>query len=81
MISISNDQNSSRLSFAILSAAARGDIDAINQVVDHFDGYITSLSTLRSVGNSNKLRFYVDEDMRRHLQTKLITKILQFKLV
>ena len=76
----SNDTNkhSSLIPFEIIEAAAGGDVDAINKVLKHYEGYIIALSTVRTLGDNGKVYYSVDEEIRRTLETKLITKILQF---
>jgi len=68
------------LSFSTIQAAIDGDTNAINRIVDHYGGYISKLSTRLLFDQYGNIYRYVDEDMRRQLQTKLITKILNFKL-
>ena len=59
------------LPYHIIAAAASGDVEAINEVLKHYEGYIAALSTRR---------LYDDETLRRRLETKLITKILAFEV-
>jgi len=66
------------LPFPIIETAASGDITAINQVLKHYEGYIIALSTRPLFDEYGRPHFYVDEEMRRTLETKLILKILQF---
>ena len=56
------------LSFPIIAAAINGNVDAINVVVKHYD-------------ENGMPVLFVDEEMRRRLETKLITRILSFKLI
>ncbi len=69
------------LPFPVITAAINGDADAINAVVKYYTGYITALAT-RQLYDENGTPFLgVDEEMRRRLETKLITRILNFKLI
>ncbi len=68
------------LPFNIIIAATAGDVDAINIVLKHFDGYITKLSTRTGYDSAGRYYSFVDEDMRRRLETKLILKIPEFDL-
>lgn len=68
------------LTYQVIAAAASGDVDAINAVLKHYEGYIATLSTRTAYDAAGTLRFYVDEEMRRRLETKLITKILAFRV-
>lgn len=71
---------SNLLPFHIIVAASEGDIVAINQVLEHYEGYIAALSTRKLMDEYGQTHYCVDETLRRHLETKLITKILQFKI-
>lgn len=66
------------LPFHIIQAASEGDVEAINVVLKHYEGYITSLSTRMLFDEYGQAYFCVDETLRRRLETKLITKILDF---
>lgn len=75
-----NNTTSHLMPFSVIEKAAGGDAEAINAVLKHYTAYIARLS-LRDVydeyGNSH---LCVDEEMRRRLETKLITKILTFRV-
>lgn len=69
------------LPFPIIAAAIDGNVDAINAVVKHYAGYITALSTRQLYDENGTPVLFVDEEMRHRLETKLITRILSFKLI
>lgn len=75
-----NKQDSRLLPYHIIVAAASGDVNAINTVLKHYEGYIAVLATRRLYDESGNLRYRVDETLRRRLETRLITKILEFKV-
>ena len=58
-----------QIAFEVIEAAIGGDAVAINQIIDYFQPYI----------NSRCRRKFIDESGRR-METKLITKILGFKI-
>ena len=66
------------LPFSVIEAASNGDVDAINKVLNHYEGYIIMLSTRRMYDEQGIPHFFVDNELRRTLETKLIVKILQF---
>jgi hypothetical protein len=70
--------NTHLLPFPVIVAATSGDVDAINQVLKHYEGYIIALSTRRLYDDYGNVHLFVDEELRRTLETKLITKILTF---
>ncbi|GHU90216.1 hypothetical protein FACS1894217_13130 [Clostridia bacterium] len=73
-------ENKGILPFDVIEAAASGDADALDTVLCHYAGYITVLSTKRLFDEYGNPRLYVDETLRRRLETKLITKILTFDI-
>ena len=68
------------LPFHIIKAASEGDVETINTVVDHYEGYIIRLSILKMYDEYGQVHYCIDETLRRRLQTKLITKVLDFKI-
>lgn len=70
--------NNGLLPYPVISAAVSGNVDAINTVLKHFEGYIAKLSTRTMFDKAGNPHLYVDEELRRRLETKLITKILTF---
>lgn len=64
--------------FPVIVAATSGDVDAINQVLKHYEGYICALSTRRLYDKNDCLHFCMDEELRSTLEARLITKILTF---
>jgi len=72
-------KNNTRLTpFYVIEAASGGDVDAINVILKYYEGYIIALSTRRLYDDDGNTHYFVDEEIRRTLETKLITKILQF---
>lgn len=69
------------LPFHIIKAASEGDIMAINMVLKHYERYIISLSTRKLYDENGQAHYCVDETLRRRLETKLITKVLEFEAV
>ncbi len=72
------DNLSSLLPYSTIEAAASGNVDAINAVLAHFSRYICALSTRTLYDENGAPYLCVDEEMKRRLETKLITKILDF---
>jgi hypothetical protein len=68
------------LSFSVIEAAAGGDVDAINKVLKHYEGYIIALSAKRLYDEDGRAYLTVDGEMRRTLETKLIVKIMGFDM-
>lgn len=74
------NRDDSLLPFYIIKAATEGDIDAINTILKYYEGYITSLSVRELIDEYGQSHYCVDETLRRRLETKLITKILDFEI-
>lgn len=66
--------------YPIISAAVRGEPDAVNKVIQHYSRYITACSMRASYDAFGNPHFRVDEELRRRLETKLIISILDFDL-
>jgi hypothetical protein len=64
--------------YPVIVLAAGGDVDAINAVLAHFGDYIAVLATKRLYDDYDNPYLCVDEGLRRRLETKLITAILNF---
>lgn len=66
------------LPYATIQSATKGDAEAINTVLRHYEGYIARLSLRPARDSYGCTRLCVDEAMRRRLEIKLITGILEF---
>lgn len=65
--------------YPIILAATKGDPEAIKLVVQHFSGYIASLSMRKLYDERGNAYYGVDEDIRERLQAKLMRTVLRFK--
>lgn len=66
--------------FPVIVSAANGDSDAINFVLRHYAGYIAALSMRTLYDENGNPHLCVDEELRRRLETKLITNLSKFKI-
>lgn len=66
--------------FETIEAATTGDVCAINAILRHYNGYILSLSSRPCMDSCGNLHMVVDQEMKRRLETKLITRILKFRV-
>ncbi len=70
-------QNYSRLlPYPVILAATQGDVEAMHMVLQHYAGYIATLSMPEKPDDGSEPRVYVNEDLRRRLETKLITAVV-----
>lgn len=68
------------VAYPVIEAAIRGETTAVNEVVCHYSGYIATLCKRTGRDENGNYCVYVDEELRRRLETKLIISILGFKL-
>lgn len=66
--------------FEVIDAAIRGDVESINQILLYFQPYIEDQCKRKFINEFGMVQYVVDEHMKRRLETKLITKILDFKI-
>ena len=65
--------------YPIIVAATKGNPEAMKVVVQHFSGYIASLSMRKLYDERGNAYYGVDEDIRERLQAKLMRTVLRFK--
>ena len=65
--------------YPIILAATKGDPEAMKLVMQHFSGYIASLSMRKLYDERGNAYYGVDEDIRERLQAKLMRTVLRFK--
>lgn len=68
------------LPIEVIRSASSGDVEAIQKVLKHYEGYIAKLATRKFYDEYGNSYYCVDETLRRRLETKLITKVLDFKI-
>lgn len=69
------------LPFSLVEQAASGDIEAIDQVLRHYAGYIRTLATRKFYDEYGTPHICVDEEMCKRMEIKLITRILHFRVI
>ncbi|OTN95217.1 helix-turn-helix domain-containing protein [Enterococcus faecium] len=62
----------------VIVLAANGDRIAVQSVLDYYQKYILKLSLRKGYDENRESITYVDELIRRRLESKLIDKILSF---
>ena len=67
------------LPYPVIIAATKGDPDAVKTVVQHYEGYISSLATRKLRDERGNTYYGIDEDIRDRLRSRLIKAILEFK--
>lgn len=72
------DNKKAKLTKETISKAVRGDLGAIEEVLQFYDAYITSLATFENESQGGK---WVDPDVKAEMQHKLIDGIRKWKAV
>ena len=66
--------------FETIQAAIEGDVEAINQILSYFQPFINSECKREYKDEFGRIHYVTDEYMKSRLETKLITKILNFEI-
>lgn len=69
-----------RVPFFTIIAAVSGNENAIHEVVKHYERYIIALSTRHCVDRQGREYTYIDDNLRRRLERKLIIATIKFKI-
>lgn len=77
---ISNNENaeSGLLPYPVIIAATKGDPEAMNIVVQHYESYIASLSMRKLRDERGNTYWGIDEDIRDRLRSRLMRAVLTF---
>ena len=67
------------LSYETVYLASQGDVEAMDRVLKRYEPYIRKLSIQPYIDQSGGFHYVVNEDIRRQLEMKLITKVLLFR--
>ena len=78
---MSNATYARMIPYPVIEAAVHGETDAVNEVIRHYSGYIAALAKRTGRDANGNYCTYVDEELRRRLETRLIISILGFKLI
>ena len=68
------------LPFETIKEATQGDVDAVEEVLKHYDGYINNLSRRKMYDEYGQIHYCVDETLKRRLQTKLLIKTINLNI-
>lgn len=69
------------LTYDLICVAAHGDPKAQEQILNYYDEYINSLSTIEEETESGEKIRYVDEDIKAQIQMKLIEATRKWRAV
>lgn len=68
------------LPYPVIIAATKGDPEAMNIVVQHYESYIASLSMRKLRDERGNIYWGIDEDIRDRLRSRLMRAVLSFKV-
>ena len=68
------------LRYPVIIAANKGDPEAMNIVVQHYESYIASLSMRKLRDERGNIYWGIDEDIRDRLRSRLMRAVLSFKV-
>ena len=68
------------LPYPVIIAATKGDPEAMKMVVQHYEGYISYLSTRTLKDERGNTYYGIDEDIRDRLRSKLMRAVLDFEV-
>ena len=79
---VSNTENaeSGLLPYLVIIAATKGDPEAMNMVVQHYESYIAYLSMRKLRDERGNTYYGIDEDIRDRLRLRLMRAVLSFKV-
>jgi hypothetical protein len=63
----------------IIRGAVQYDIESIEAVMAHFNGYISKLSTVELYDKEGRLHYVLDENIQYRLESKLIDTLHKFR--
>lgn len=66
--------------FEEIAKAVNGDLNAILRIVDHYYEYINVKCQRQTFDAKGKCRYYIDPDMRRDVELRLMRAIGRFDL-
>jgi len=66
--------------YAVITPAIDGDPVAMTYILNQFDGYINRLASKTLFDGAGNTYTYVDQDLKRRLEVKLMVSILKFEI-
>lgn len=70
-----------RVPFSVIEAAKRCDIEAVDFIRRHFEGYIASHSLMTYTDEQGNTRSYVDDDLRYRAEAAMLSTIFSFRFL
>ncbi len=80
MIGNAEPEDRGLLPYTVIIAATKGDPEAMQIVVQHYESYIAFLSMRKLRDDGGNSYYGIDEDIRDRLRSKLMRAVLSFKV-
>lgn len=74
------DDQKNTLTYEIIKAAVAGEMWATEQILKHYDDYMTELATVKEKQPDGSVKTYVDEDLKQAIALSLLEQIPNFPL-
>jgi len=68
------------LTYEIIKAAVAGEKWATEQILKHYDDYMTELATVKERQSDGSVKTYVDEDLKQAIALNLLEALPSFPL-
>ena len=66
--------------YDVIKAATQGDIEAIERILDHYEGYINSVSRGLYIKPNGECQYVIDRQLHDEIVVKIIEAILNFEI-
>ena len=66
--------------YPVIVLAVSGNVEAIEMVLKHFEHYVIKMSVRQFYDIKGNIYYRMDEEIRHMIESKLIMKILNFKI-
>lgn len=77
---ISDHDERGLLPYPVIIAATKGDPETMKIVIQHYEGYIASLSVRKLRDERGNTYYGIDEDIRDRLRSRLMRAVLDFEV-
>ena len=66
--------------YEVIKAAKQGNVEAIGKIIDHYEGYINSVSTGLYIKPNGECEYVIDRQMHDEIVVRIIGALLEFEI-
>ena len=66
--------------YEVIKAATQGDVEAIEKILDHYEGYINSVSRGLYIKPNGECQYVIDRQLHDEIVVRIIEAILDFEI-